>query len=658
MAFKQAELALEMELALRGYVGNTIRPEYTKQVPADIFCPETQSTSFVARQVFQKVNEKAAFADYRLTFAAENPRNIKNKAKPEDLELIQYFRDNPSQKRLRRKIKVDGRDYAGQFNARRSKASCLRCHGKPDDAPKSLLERYGRKNGFGWKVGDVVGLDVVALPLDQTHAAVASMATKQALFTLFGGSLLCALAIFTLRKLIILRLDIALDTLSAVAQGDLRSKHIESNENDEMNSLLRGLETMKSGLQSLISSIESQSQELSSATATLTEESKALADAANDLNGHTQVVVSSTEENAVNIATIAENSKEVNGLMSELSTGSDEISTQISSIAISTEQASASVSMVAEANERMSTTTKSASKAISNVSSSLTIINEAVADLVSTLAHVSQSCHTARNTSQQCSSQSSVGGNVMRKLQDSSAKIGQVVDVIHDIADQTNMLALNATIEAARAGEAGKGFAVVAKEIKELARQTGEATKQIATQIEEMQEDCIRAVASIGEIEASVQANEGIVSEIAKRVDHHGSVAQDIALNISEAARSAEEAAVSSSTIEKTALEIAQNSHEAATGGQTIARQCADLSTAASSFSSTVTKATTGVNDIVRSNGEMRSGMDYVAETAGRLRSIATGSTNLSESLAKQAKGLAAISSAINQVLGCFRTKQ
>ena len=83
------------------------------------------------------------------------------------------------------------------------------------------------------------------------------------------------------------------------------------------------------------------------------------------------------------------------------------------------------------------------------------------------------------------------------QLGSSSVEIGNVVKVITSIAQQTNLLALNATIEAARAGEAGKGFAVVAGEVKELARETAQATEDIARRVASIQTDTVAAVAAV-----------------------------------------------------------------------------------------------------------------------------------------------------------------
>lgn len=121
------------------------------------------------------------------------------------------------------------------------------------------------------------------------------------------------------------------------------------------------------------------------------------------------------------------------------------------------------------------------------------------------------------------------------RLQVSSQAIESVVGLIQDLADQTNLLALNATIEAARAGEAGLGFAVVASEVKELARQTGGATRKIEGLVAEIQKcvaeavDCSDTINSgIGDVNQRMAAIAAAVEEQSTTMQHLSSVANDL----------------------------------------------------------------------------------------------------------------------------------
>ena len=166
---KQSELALQFDLAIREYVEETIRPFAEQHVGQDEFIPETMSTSFVARSIFDKVHKK--FPDYVIKFSSDDPRNPNNQAGPEEFEMIQYFNDNPKAQDWAGQIHLNGRPHLVQFSARRMKESCVRCHGDPRDAPQALLKLYGDKAGFHRPVGDVIALDTVAIPVDKYRSA-------------------------------------------------------------------------------------------------------------------------------------------------------------------------------------------------------------------------------------------------------------------------------------------------------------------------------------------------------------------------------------------------------------------------------------------------------------------------------------------------------
>jgi len=222
-------------------------------------------------------------------------------------------------------------------------------------------------------------------------------------------------------------------------------------------------------------------------------------------------------------AQIATNSAEMMNKPTTAAAGAEQSTAGLTSISASAEQMSASVNIVATAIEEMSAS-----------------INE-----------VAKSCQNESTIAAKADTQARATQDLMERLGASAKEIGKVVDIINDIADQTNLLALNATIEAASAGEAGKGFAVVANEVKELARQTAQATEQISTQIEEMQGSAdgvvkaIQQIASIIEeintisktIVGAVQQQSATVNEIAKSIGGSNSAAAEIAKNVTESAK-------------------------------------------------------------------------------------------------------------------------
>jgi PAS domain S-box-containing protein len=161
---QQLSLSLNFDLAIREYVAEKVRPITLGLMPEGKFMPETMSTSYIARNIFEKV--RRTFPDYIIKFSSDNPRNPVNQAGTEELNMIKYFNDNPGEKIWTGEITMGNKQYFAQFSAMRMEKSCLRCHGDPADAPAELIERYGSTASFYLPLGKIVGLDTIAIPSD------------------------------------------------------------------------------------------------------------------------------------------------------------------------------------------------------------------------------------------------------------------------------------------------------------------------------------------------------------------------------------------------------------------------------------------------------------------------------------------------------------
>jgi len=181
---QQVTLAMEFNLAIREYAGETIRPRVEALIDREAFIPELMSTSLVARNIFEKVRSK--FPGYIVRFASEEPRNPANVANAEDLRMIEYFRKHPTEEQWTGETTIDQRRYLVQYTPKWMKQECLRCHSTPEVAPAELVARYGPTASFHRKLGDVAGLDTVAIPVDEPEAALVGIVREQAL-VLVGG---------------------------------------------------------------------------------------------------------------------------------------------------------------------------------------------------------------------------------------------------------------------------------------------------------------------------------------------------------------------------------------------------------------------------------------------------------------------------------------
>jgi methyl-accepting chemotaxis protein len=208
------------------------------------------------------------------------------------------------------------------------------------------------------------------------------------------------------------------------------------------------------------------------------------------------------------------------------------------------------VSTAGSTKERASTVADASEDTTANVQS----VASAAEQLTQSIKEIAVQVSKAKEVSADAVRHADTSNASIQGLTAAGEKIGEVVSMINDVAAQTNLLALNATIEAARAGEAGKGFAVVAAEVKALANQTAEATKEIGTQIAAMQEqingsaDAVsligRIIGEVSEVSttiaAAVEEQDAATHEIARGVNTVANETQGMSKNVSDVIGAAE----------------------------------------------------------------------------------------------------------------------
>ncbi|MCH8304622.1 MAG: DUF3365 domain-containing protein [Candidatus Marinimicrobia bacterium] len=392
-------------------------------------------------------------------------------------------------------------------------ADCLACHGSLEHSITGTLTDPLGYTMEQWNVGEIHGAFEIIQPLDEVDAAVNASIFSGTALTLVAIALTVLILVLLLNRIITKPLGLLEHAMTRAAEGDL-STEVHYESEDEIGVIIKAQRKMRKGLVELITQFKLTAEQVASA--------------------------------ATEIASAAEQS----------ASGAGEQESQAGEVSSSIEQMAATI---VESSQNASSATESARNAAEVAGEGGHIVQQTIEGMQAIAESVKASSAT------------------IAELGKRSDEIGEIIGVIDDIADQTNLLALNAAIEAARAGEQGRGFAVVADEVRKLAERTTKATAEIAGMIKGIQEDTSGAVASMEEgttqveagMELAVKAGDSltsivsVVSEVQKMIeqiatasDEQSAAAEQISGNVGNIASVSKQSAESAEQMAATAEQL------------------------------------------------------------------------------------------------------
>ncbi|MET0071613.1 MAG: DUF3365 domain-containing protein [Candidatus Thiodiazotropha sp.] len=242
-AEQELVLLVDVVKSIQSFVANDLRPHFMKE---QIFYSPSFSGIVATSRIAKYL--KQSQPQYYISNVSDNPLNPTNRVKGLEADLLNQFRNNRNMALVTTDGVIEGRNYLVSSAPKVSKKGCLRCHGKPEQAPEDVKAMYGTDSGYGYQSGEVVGVSVVGVPLED----VQSLTIKRSLIVIGAITLLFAVLFIVVNRLVrhlILEPITEITTVAkAVSHGDIsREVHVRDRK-DEIADLANAFELMRRSL--------------------------------------------------------------------------------------------------------------------------------------------------------------------------------------------------------------------------------------------------------------------------------------------------------------------------------------------------------------------------------------------------------------------------
>ncbi|WP_419778811.1 methyl-accepting chemotaxis protein [Maridesulfovibrio sp.] len=475
--------------------------------------------------------------DLRLDFVQDLAKDVakglyKGKA---TVQVISYMgiivADSSTPKNVGKPISQTDSTHADKISQKVKAAESYINLGKEDGIVLAMAPIPLGNTGTPWAVlitvpRNIVFADAIQLSKDMSENSRSSFQT--AILTGIGVAVLACVTLWFLAGAIVAPVKKSVNFAEAVANGDFNQK-LDINQADEIGVLAEALKKMVENLKKMILEAEEKSK--------AAEEEAARANiAVEEANEAKELAARAEKEGKLQAA------RDLEEVVSIVTSASEQLSAQIEQSTRSTSEQYAQISEAATAMEEMNATVLEVAQNASSSAETASMTKDKAQAGSSLVTKVLTSMEEVQSVAQKLKDDVTILGK-------DAEGIGQVMEVISDIADQTNLLALNAAIEAARAGDAGRGFAVVADEVRKLAEKTMDATQEVGAAIKKIQQG---TNANIGHVETAV----GKINETAQLSEQSGEALNSIVSFVDQTSEQVQSIATASEEQSATSEEI------------------------------------------------------------------------------------------------------